>query len=299
MSEKKYPKITLVTTCYNHADFIAETIESILFQEYPNLEYIVIDDGSTDGSWDIIQTYKDKLTVCEHMDGYRTTPTIALNYAIKKGTGGIMGWLNSDDILLPGSLFRIAQIFTDNENVEWLTGMASTINIKSELVNSTLRLKNKYDFLIGDWKIIQQESTFWRRSLWDKTGGTLCKEWAFDTELWTRFFMETDHYHVDVPLGAFRKGPQSKSVSDEKSFLDPSERHLSKMREKTRIKDKIYTVLYVVCKKVFWPVLAIIPSSWYVRVPILNIFSYTLLKYSFSKAKWCEKRINPFKTKFL
>ena len=205
MSEEKYPKISLVTACYNHADFIAETIESILSQNYPNLEYIVIDDGSTDGSWDIIQKYKNKLTVCERMEGYRDTPTIALNYGLKKGTGEIMGWLNSDDILLPGSLFRIAKIFAGNERVEWLTGMESTINSTSELVKSNLRLKNKYDFLIGDWKIIQQESTFWRRSLWEKTGATLSKGWAFDTELWTRFFMETDHYHVDVPLGAFRK----------------------------------------------------------------------------------------------
>jgi glycosyltransferase involved in cell wall biosynthesis len=185
----QYPKISLVTACFNHKDYIAETIESIVSQGYPNLEYIVIDDGSTDGSWEIIQKYKHKLYLCERLEGYRDTVTIALNYGIKKTSGNIMGWLNSDDILLPKSLFSIAKIFGDNPKVEWFTGMASTINQRGELVNSILRLKSKNDFLIGEWKVIQQESTFWRRGLWEKSGGALneAQKWAFDTELWTKF----------------------------------------------------------------------------------------------------------------
>lgn len=301
MKKMKYPKISLVTTCYNHEDFIAETIESILSQNYPNLEYIVIDDGSTDGSWDIIQKYKDRLTLCERMEGYRDTPTIALNYAISKTNGEIMGWLNSDDILLPGSLVAMSKVFNDNTKVDWITGMASTINYKSEMVNSRLRFKSKFDYLIGDWAVIQQESTFWRRDLWDLTGSKLegKYKWAFDTELWTRFFMKAEHYHVDRPLGAFRKGQQSKSVSNEESFLIPSNKYLKEMRKVVSKKDFFYATLYFVCKKIFWPLLIFIPHRVINKIPILKNYSYKVLEYSFDKDKWVSKERNPFRKNYI
>ncbi|HAT03320.1 MAG TPA: glycosyltransferase [Candidatus Magasanikbacteria bacterium] len=295
MSVQKYPKITLVTVCYNHAKYVAETIESVLSQQYPNLEYIVIDDGSTDNSWDIIQKYKEKLTLCEHLDGYRDTPTTALSYGLNKGAGEIMGWLNSDDILLPGSLFRVAQIFTDNKDVRWFTGVANTINSDSQLVGTQMYLKNKYDFLIGDWRIIQQESTFWCRSLWKEAGNMLCEAWAFDTELWTRFFMLTDHYHARVSIGAFRKGMQSKSVSDQHLFLNPNKKCLRKMRKHTSLEDRMLSVIYWICKKILWPLLSIIPTRFYRFIPVLKIFVYKTIEYSFIEKKWVTGSCHPFR----
>ena len=297
----KYPKISFVTSCYNHKDFIGETIESVLNQNYPNLEYIVIDDGSTDGSWEIIQKYKDKLFHCERLEGYRDTPTVALNYAFSKVDGEIMGWLNSDDILLPGCFFTIAKIFNDNPKIKWVTGLASTINHKSELVNSQLRLKNKFDYLIGDWKVIQQESTFWRRDLWLQTGGQLNGKykWAFDTELWTKFFMETEHYHADVPLGAFRRGQQSKSISNEQSFLVPNNKYLDLMKTKIGFKLKIQTGLYFICKKVLWPILALLPSKTIGHWSLLSQFTYKVVSYSFKHDSWVLKKVNPFRRYFV
>jgi len=292
-----YPKISLVTTCYNHKDFIAETIESILSQGYPNLEYIVIDDGSTDGSWEIIQRYKDKLTHCERMDGYRDTPTIALNYALSKTTGKIMGWLNSDDILLPKSLFTIAKVFTDVPQAEWITGMSSTINERSEIINSRLRLKNKYDFLIGDWKVIQQESTFWRRSLWDRARGHLegKHKWAFDTELWTRFFFLAEHYHVDTPLGAFRKSMKSKSTSDQNSFLEPNRLYLAEMRKRASLSFlfKAYVCWFV--KRFLSFAFRLIPVAILRQTPLLRHMCYKGIFYSFQRDAWEVCLFHPFR----
>ena len=296
----KYPKISLVTTCYNHKDYIAETIESILSQNYPNLEYIVIDDGSTDGSWDIIQKYKDKLTLCERIEGYRDTPTVAINYAFSKTNGEIMGWLNSDDILLPKCLLNLKKIFEENPDVSWITGMASTININSLIVNSNLRFKSKYDYLIGDWAVIQQESTFWRRDLWDKAGSKLegKYKWAFDTELWTRFFMLAEHTHVNTLLGAFRKGVQSKSISDEKSFSTPSEEYLKEMKQRIGLKLKFEVWFYYFCKKIFWPIFFLLPQKVIKHTPLLKKYTYSLLEYSFEDDLWKKKKINPFKRCF-
>lgn len=295
MTTTSYPKISIVTACYNHAAFVGETIESILSQNYPNLEYVVIDDGSTDGSWNVIQRYRSQLTRCERLEGYRDTPVVALNHGLKKTTGEIMLFLNSDDILLPKSLFVIAKIFQEHPSVEWLTGMATTINARSEIVNSKLLCKHRYDFLSDDWKIIQQESTCWRRSLWEKTGERLEgeKKWAFDTELWTRFFQQAEHYHVATPLGAFRAGAQSKSISDMTTFMEPSLSYLERFKDRSGGKDKkLATILRFL--RSGHVLLAPIPDKLYRKLPLLRIFAYRVLEYSSTRDQWELKEKNPF-----
>lgn len=291
--EQSYPKISLVTTCYNHKDFISETIESVLNQGYPNLEYIVIDDGSTDGSWEVIQRYKDRLAQCERMEGYRDTPTIALNYGFSKTTGGIMGWLNSDDVLLRNSLFTIAKVFFDQQPVIWVTGMASTINHRSEVVNAVMRYKNVYDFLLNDWKVIQQESTFWRRSLWEKAGAHLegKHRWAFDTELWTRFFFLADHVHVAAPIGAFRKGMQSKSIENKDSFLIPNAAYLRAMKERAGSGMHLRAWIYLVMKWLFYPLSVMLPTRIFLRLPFVRFVCYKELVYSFEADRWISRYV--------
>lgn len=296
MNEQTYPKISIVTACYNHAAYVGETIESILSQGYPNLEYIVIDDGSTDGSWDVIQRNRPRLTYCERLEGYRDTPVVALNHGFEKTSGEIMLFLNSDDVLLPRSLFVLAKIYREHPEVEWLTGMATTINSRSEIVNSKLRLKHRYDFLSGNWKVIQQESTCWRRSLWERTGGTLEgeKKWAFDTELWTRFFEQAEHYHAAVPLGAFRAGAQSKSVSNLHSFTEPNAYYLNRFRKRSKRSFVFFALLYR-CLRYFHPLLSPIPHRYYQQIPLLRRFGYHVLEYSFTRDRWEPSSYNPFR----
>lgn len=295
---EKFPKISIVTACYNHKDYIAETIESILAQNYPNLQYVVIDDGSTDGSWEVIKKYQDRLFHCERLEGYRKTPTIALNYGFSKTNGEIIGWLNSDDLLLPKSLFAVADIFADNPEVEWFTGMATTINFESKIISSRFKPKNKFDFLSDNWRTIQQESTFWKRSLWEKAGAKLIEDdvfGAFDTELWTRFFQYAEHYNVSAPLGAFRKGQQSQSGKNPASFLVPNKKYIDKMIAEADRQTKTRALIYEILLK-FSFILSLIPNKAFEKIRRLKKMSYQIISYSFSRQKWEIKQINPFKS---
>lgn len=290
------PKISIVTSCYNHKDYIGETIESVLSQGYPNLEYIVIDDGSTDGSWEMIKDYQDRLKHCIRYEGYRDTPVIAINDGLKKTTGEIMCFLNSDDILLPKSLFVIAKVFQEHPEVEWFTGMSTTINSRSEIVNSKLKCKNVYDFLSDNWKVIQQESTFWRRSLWERAGSRIPDEqkWAFDTGLWTKFFQKAEHYHVATPLGAFRASQQSKTTQSRTVFLEQSERHIGKLKKTVSGGMMSWVRIYRLCRFARW-FFAHVPHRIFGHIPLLKRFSYRVFRYSPAEDKWQLSIYNPFR----
>ncbi len=127
----QFPKISIVTPVFNQVVYLEDCILSILDQKYPNLEYIIIDGGSTDGTVDIIKKYSPFLTywVSEKDAGIYH----ALQKGFEKATGDIMGWLNSDDILHRKSLFSIADIFRKFNDIEWLQGFPTVIDELGEL----------------------------------------------------------------------------------------------------------------------------------------------------------------------
>jgi glycosyltransferase involved in cell wall biosynthesis len=199
------PKISIITPNYNGAAFLEKTICSVLSQNYPNLEYIIIDGGSTDESVSIIQKYTHKLHYwISEKDG-------GMYHAIQKGfeksTGEIMAWLNSDDLYHSQALFTVAEIFQRFQNVEWITGIASNIDEADKIVKTyPLKKWSNYHFLAKEFGWIQQESTFWRRSIWDRAGGKMSEKMLFagDFELWYRFFLKGKLYSVETILGGFR-----------------------------------------------------------------------------------------------
>lgn len=292
----RYPKISIVTTCYNHAKYVGKTIESVLSQDYPNLQYVVINDGSTDNSEEIIKEYAGQLYHWETWDGYRPGPVFALNKGFSLTDGEIMGWINSDDILLPNSLFVIASVFNQLKEVEWLTGIASTINSRGEIVKVYPYQKSIYDYLNGNWSVIQQESTFWRRSLWERTGGYLNEDfiYGFDTELWTRFFLQTEHYHLNTVIGAFRKGMQSRSTRDIQEYTRYANRALKTMRENAPKEYLNRARGYRFLKKYFGYFLRNIPVSALNRFPGLGAYNYKVVNYNFREDKWIMSEENPF-----
>lgn len=219
-NKKTYPKISIVTPNFNKDKYLEATILSVLSQNYPNLEYIIMDGGSTDSSLDIIRKYESQLAywVSEKDKG--------MYDAIKKGfehsTGEIMGWINSDDILYPHSLFVLAELFNSFPQTNWLTGLSSHIDEEGKTIwVSISRHFNRIDFLTGDFKFIQQESTYWRRGLYERAGGldnTL--KLAGDFSLWLHFIRTDKLYVANVPIGGFRVSREGQLSENLKSYLN-------------------------------------------------------------------------------
>lgn len=218
-----YPKISIVTPNYNKGDFLENTIKSVLSQNYPNLEYIIIDGGSTDNSVDIIKKYQDQLSY------WVSEPDKGMYDALRKGfahsTGEIMAWIGSDDMYHPNSFNIVAEIFK-NKYVNWLLGATTHFDMIGRCVSVyPSRYFSRADLLSGDYKWIQQESSFWRRSLYEKVGGineTL--RYAGDFDLWLRFTRFEKMYICPSLLGGFRlstEGQLSLSMDKyEKEVLD-------------------------------------------------------------------------------
>ncbi|MCB9283026.1 MAG: glycosyltransferase [Lewinellaceae bacterium] len=200
-----WPKISIITPCFNQVNYIEQTIRSVLDQNYPNLEYIIIDGESTDGTTDVIKSYENQLTywISEPDNGMYD----ALQKGFERATGNILGWINSDDLLHNGSLNTIAEIFDSYSEVDWLQGMPSFFDEKGRIVQTgPFKKWSAYHFYLGDFKWIQQESTFWRRSLWERAGGNIDKrfKYAGDFELWLRFFRHAKLYSCTALIGGFR-----------------------------------------------------------------------------------------------
>lgn len=204
LNRSELPRISIVTPVFNRVEFLEDTIVSVISQGYPDLEYIIIDGGSTDGSLEIIKKYEKAISVVI------SEPDKGMYAAIQKGfdrsTGEIMAWLNSDDKYKPGSLFMTASIFNDT-GVEWISGMSSLFNKDGYCVKTNNLTKwSKSLFWFNDFSWIQQESIFWKRSLWERSGGYVSTDlkYAGDFELWCRFFDHAELYSIYTSLAGFR-----------------------------------------------------------------------------------------------
>ena len=175
-----HPKLSIIIPCFNRKQFLEDSIRSVLDQQYPNLELIIIDGGSTDGSVEIIRKYEDRLAYwCSERDKGQYD---ALQKGFARCTGEIMAWINSDDLYCPWAFKVVAEAFMTFPQVSWLTSLLPVIwNAHGIPVNVTPRpgyarsFFNKGYYMMDPRHFrryfIQQESTFWRRSLWDAAGG--------------------------------------------------------------------------------------------------------------------------------
>lgn len=199
------PRISIVTAVFNGEQYLEATLRSVLGQNYPNLEYTVVDDGSTDATPEIIRKYESQLACVIRQTNQGLYP--ALNAGFARSTGEVMGWLNSSDLLQVNGLFVVAGVFSSFPSVEWITGRPTKYNPSGQTVNIwPVPHWSRLRFLAGANKFIQQESTYWRRDLWQRAGGYVhegfCAEGDF--ELWVRFFRHAQLYSVDALIGGYR-----------------------------------------------------------------------------------------------
>jgi glycosyltransferase involved in cell wall biosynthesis len=225
MVDLKYPKISIITPSYNQVEFLGKAIESVLNQNYPNLEYIIIDGGSTDGSKELIESYSTRLTYWESAKD--KGQYYAINKGFEKSTGDIMAWLNSDDMYFKGALNTIAEIFTSFDDVNWVMGVPTVFDEQDRAIvadrNRKRRCSRFHYLASNDYEWIQQESTFWRRSLWDKSGGNINTNYklAADFELWMRFYEHSKLDILDSLIGGFRmRKSDQKTLESSNDYFD-------------------------------------------------------------------------------
>lgn len=208
------PTISLVTPSFNQAQFINKTIESVVSQQYPNLQYIVQDAESSDGTNEILNSYKaEGVRVYIEPD---TGQADALNRGFAKTTGDIMGYLNSDDIHLPGTLHLVGRYFNNNPEVDVIYGNRLIINESGlEVGRWILPGHSAHVLRLKDY--IPQESMFWRRRMWDKVGAQFNTklDFALDWDLILRFLTaEAVFAHVSDLFGVFRIHAAQKSQAN-------------------------------------------------------------------------------------
>jgi len=223
------PKISVVTPSFNQAPFIEETIQSILSQGYPDLEYIVMDGGSTDGSVEIIRKYEGKLAYWQ--SGKDKGQSDAISNGFARATGEILCWLNSDDTIAPGTLRRVGEFFAAHPDVDLVYGDLNLVDAEGNHLY-TARPLLRLGILVYENPFIPQQAMYWRRSLYEWVGGldpSLC--FAMDFDLVVRFLLAGARVRkLPGILANYRWHPAAKSSTlrdvMEKEICELVRRHL-------------------------------------------------------------------------
>ena len=208
------PRISLVTPSLNQVQFLGKTIESVLDQGYPDLEYCIQDACSTDGSVNLLRTYnRTGLKVRIERDAGQAD---ALNRGFANTSGEIMGYLNSDDLLLPGVLKKVVGLFEDNPEIDVIYGDRLIVAEQGYEVGRWILPGHDKD-LLHYIDYVPQESMFWRRRIWDKAGAKfdVKMQFAMDWELILRFINAGAVFlHVPELFGVFRVHSAQKSQAN-------------------------------------------------------------------------------------
>jgi glycosyltransferase involved in cell wall biosynthesis len=214
-SGEPWPKVSIVTPSYNQADFIEETIRSMLLQGYPNLEYIIIDGDSTDKSVEIIQKYEPWLSY------WVSEPDRGQTHAVNKGfalcNGEILAWLNSDDTYEPGAITTVVQRMASDPSIDVIYGNVKITDEKGDLLAEVRSVPfNSQAFLYETVHIIAQSAVFWRRQLQIKVGDVNEDlHYAMDRELLIRFMEDGAKFtFLRQVLGTYRCHSGAKTSSN-------------------------------------------------------------------------------------
>lgn len=235
-----YPKISIVTPSYNQAQFLERTILSVINQNYPNLEYIIIDGGSTDGSVDIIKKYKKHLAywISKKDNGQSD----AINKGFAKATGEIYAYLNSDDIYLGSTFETISNIFQKLADADLIYGNANLIDEKDNKIGNCIALPFKLKENLNGVFSIPQQSAFWKREVFEKVNGfNIENQTCMDGEFFAQAAaLRYNFYIVNKTLSGFRLHPNSKtndkSIAHRQNYVDDQQKFINKLKTKNGIR---------------------------------------------------------------
>jgi glycosyltransferase involved in cell wall biosynthesis len=206
------PLVSIVTPSYNQSQFIEATILSVLDQDYPNLEYLIVDGGSQDGSLEIIQRYKERLSwwVSEPDQGQ----TDAINKGFAHAKGDVFAWLNSDDTYLPNAVSEAVHFLRTHPQVGLVYGDANFIDLSGRVTGKFNAQQTNYQRLRRGGVYIPQQAAFWRADLWQQVAPLDPSFFfAMDYDLWVRLARITEIRYTPRLWANFRLHEQGKTIS--------------------------------------------------------------------------------------
>lgn len=211
------PRMTIITPSFNQGAYIEQTIRSILDQGYPDLEYWVLDGGSTDETLDILRKYESRLQWISEKDRGQSH---AINKGLRKATGEIIAFLNSDDYYEPGALLKVGQFFAGTPKAAWVTGKCRTVDPQGQEMRRSITLYKNLWLRTRSYKAllvlnyISQPATFWRKEVVDRIGEfDEALRYTMDYDYWLRVGQHYRLWFINEYLTAFRLHPSSKSGS--------------------------------------------------------------------------------------
>jgi len=220
---QSWPKISIVTPSYNQGPYLEKTIRSVLLQGYPNLEYIIIDGGSTDQSVEIIKKYE--LWIDFWVSEKDRGQSHAVNKGLEQATGELLGWLNSDDYYLPGALFKFAQTYLEDTTVGAIYGHGHIADSKGQVVHKAktfdVNISTLFEWFAGGAEFMQPSCLFTRHA-WLNCGPIAEDlEYAMDLDLWIKIAGRYKFQKVDELLSISLRHDDAKTFAcAEHSYLD-------------------------------------------------------------------------------
>jgi len=252
VEQRALPRVSIVMPSMNQAKFLEEAIQSVLAQDYPNLELILIDGGSTDGSVEIIRKYADRLTywVSEPDGGHGD----ALCKGFRRATGEILAWLNSDDTYFPGAVGSAVQALQEDPGLDLVYGDVLIVDEHNQVLGERrLTRMDRYDFL-GQGNCLAQPAAFWTRRIYDRVGGIDASYYfQLDLDFFVRVAAVGRLQHLRERLARLRLHPEGKMIKAEPIRL----RELARLREQYLSQRDIvekfrYSWQFLTARQVMW-----------------------------------------------
>jgi len=209
-NEIQWPKITIVTPSFNQGRYLEQTLRSVLLQGYPNLEYVVLDGGSSDNSVEILERYAPHLAYWHSEPDAGQADAVASGF--ERATGEILGYVNSDDMLLPGALRHVARMFLRSPKTGVVYGNRLVIDEGGAVIGRHIwpYFVTRYHWARG--QPVAQESTFWRKDVYRRVGGIdRTKFFVLDYDLFYRMWTATRFRKTREYLGCIRVHDETKT----------------------------------------------------------------------------------------